>query len=412
MRLSFSTSFLPHAHRSKQLPPLEHPNPSPPPLPPTEWRYEDLLLLDPIDAPTPDDLDLFAVYFQSTQDKWAHFRLDIFGDDFSDYQIVLDIADSIGASSANEPPGRLLIITNNNGIWHAAATHSNDSSADNFPILIDDIPETHSVIVSFPEKYLMKKQPMLILITKSSIEFVDSAAVFWNNPLPPKAPLLLAFWDALPANTPAQLLQRWDGAHTGPYGSRHGLKHILAAVEENQIPIALLDLKDPTSLSGLDLIGQIAYIQQLEEQRLLILPETGFTDPEIAMKAANISHKTALEFGFQSSTAAYGTFSVFDPPDYDIFFALLDTQKNILSNNDQSIVPLPYSPWEENSEQQVLEANRDGLTWETWQRLLDIALSPDNADILVLGGSLTTSPWGDSSIAPAAFEDLYQTSLD
>ena len=113
----------------------------------------------------------------------------------------------------------------------------------------------------------MKKQPMLILITKSSIEMVDSAAVFWDNPLPAKAPLLLAFWDALPANTPAQLLQRWDGAHTGPYGSRHGLKHLLAAVEEYEVPVALLDLKDPTStLSGLDLIGQIAYIQQLEEQ--------------------------------------------------------------------------------------------------------------------------------------------------
>ena len=71
---------------------------TPPPISaapaPTEWRYEDLLLLDPIDAPTSDDPDLFAVYYQATQDDWAHFRLDILGKDFSDYQIVLNIADS------------------------------------------------------------------------------------------------------------------------------------------------------------------------------------------------------------------------------------------------------------------------------------------------------------------------------
>lgn len=386
---------------------------SPPPTPPisaapapTEWLYEDLLVLDPIDAPTPDDPDLFAVYFQSTQDNWAHFRLDMFGDDFSDYQIVLDIADSSGASSANEPPGRLLIITNNNGIWHAAATHSNDSSADNFPIFIDEIPETHSVIVSFPEKYLMKKQPMLILITKSSIELVDSAAVFWDNPTPPKAPLLLAFWDTLPANTPAQLLQRWDGAHTGPYGSRHGLKHLLAAVEEYGVPVTLLDLKNPDTLSGLDMIGQVDHIQQLEEQGLLILPEGNSSIFTLVIQQTVLSRKTANGFGFSPSEIAFGSFSDSRNPDYNAFFANLEDESHIFLSNEKLILPLPYSYWEDNSIQQVNEISRDGLTRETWQKLINTALSADDSDILVLGGSLITSPWADSSIASIAFQDL------
>ena len=51
-----------------------------------------------------------------------------------------------------------------------------------------------------------------------------SPLIYSNSSLPTPAYLLLAFWDTLPASTPIQLLRRWDGAHTGPYGQRHGLK--------------------------------------------------------------------------------------------------------------------------------------------------------------------------------------------
>ena len=55
---------------------------------------------------------------------------------------------------------------------------------------------------------------------------------------PPReyAPLLMAFWDVFPATTPTQALRDWDGAHTGPLGSRHGLKYILAAAGQFGFP--------------------------------------------------------------------------------------------------------------------------------------------------------------------------------
>ncbi|MEN6410087.1 MAG: hypothetical protein ABFD44_10305, partial [Anaerolineaceae bacterium] len=66
------------------------------------------------------------------------------------------------------------------------------------------------------------------------------------------APVLLAFWNTLPGATPAQALRRWDGAHTGPLGQRHGLKQIITASSQTHTPVALLDLKTPAALSALD----------------------------------------------------------------------------------------------------------------------------------------------------------------
>jgi len=384
--------------------------PTPPPIsavpPPTEWLYENLLYLDPIDAPNPNDPDLFAVYYQSTQDNWAHLRLDILGNDFADHQIVLDITDLANTTEGNMPSHLKLNISFQNGVWHAAASKPSETSIINFPILIDEIPETHSVIISLPEKYLITEQPIKISITNASNDVIDSALVSWDNPPPAKAPLLLAFWDVLPANTPAQLLQRWDGAHTGPYGSRHGLKHLLAAVKEYKVPVALLDLKDPVTLSGLDIIDQNDYIQQLEEQWLLILPETGFTDPSLYTKTEENNKYIANTFGFVTSNFAFGPYFKHNLSDSNYFFANLENKSHILSIEKQQMIPLPYSLWDDNTAQQVLEADRNGLTQKTLQKLLDISFSPDNSDLVILGGSLISSPWADSSIAHTAFQDL------
>jgi hypothetical protein len=85
--------------------------------------------------------------------------------------------------------------------------------------------------------------------------------------------VLLAFWNTVPAYTPAQALRRWDGAHTGPYGERHGLHLLLQAVRRSKVPVVLLDLKTPAALSALDFLGKLPQIQNLSTQGLLILPE-------------------------------------------------------------------------------------------------------------------------------------------
>ncbi len=77
-----------------------------------------------------------------------------------------------------------------------------------------------------------------------------------------RAPVLVAFWDAFPVTTPAQALRRWDGAHTGPLGERHGLLHILDAAGQYSVPVALLDIKNPASLAALDFMGNIPGIKE------------------------------------------------------------------------------------------------------------------------------------------------------
>ncbi len=73
-----------------------------------------------------------------------------------------------------------------------------------------------------------------------ALDVVDQTPSFLANgiQLVPRAPLLLAFWDTLPAATPAQALRRWDGAHTGPFGKRHGLFRLLQTSAEAGVPVA------------------------------------------------------------------------------------------------------------------------------------------------------------------------------
>ena len=56
--------------------------------------------------------------------------------------------------------------------------------------------------------------------------------------------LLMAFSDVFDATTPAQTLRRWDGAHTGPYGERHGLHPLLDAAAANRHSARLAGSQD------------------------------------------------------------------------------------------------------------------------------------------------------------------------
>ena len=385
---------------------------------PSEWHFENLILLDPIDAPSPNDPDLFAVYLHTAGDAWVHVRFDILDPNNTNYNISLRSSTNMVAATPSvfsdaSPdiwlrPNFQLDLSRKSGIWQGQIIIPHLSEV---PPVIQEVSNLHAIIISFPEKYLQMDVPdtwlSIILTDAYSTTILDMAVQNLHSPLPvAKAPLLLAFWDVLPANTPSQILQRWNGAHTGPFGERHGLAHLLKYAEESHIPLALLDLKQPNTLSGLSLLNQIDYIRQLEEQGLLILPTTGLASTALSIPAAGASNITALDFGFPSSRLAYGNFPARYLPDNDVFFASLTDQSHIFVINHRRIIPLPYPTGENHSVQQMLEADRNGLTRDTWRRLLDIALSPDDSDILVLGGSLITSPWADTAIAPKAFRDL------
>ncbi len=92
---------------------------------------------------------------------------------------------------------------------------------------------------------------------------------------PAPARYLLAFWNTFPAYTPLTALRRWDGAHTGPLGGRHGLWNLLRTARSAASPLILLDMNYPAALSALEFAGELELIKELQAERLLNSPADG-----------------------------------------------------------------------------------------------------------------------------------------
>jgi len=85
--------------------------------------------------------------------------------------------------------------------------------------------------------------------------------------------LQFAFYNTFfPAATPIQALRRWDGAHTGPRGERHGLHGLLNAAEKHQIPLTLFETNTSAVLSAIDAVGGTEQIRRMEKAGLLAMP--------------------------------------------------------------------------------------------------------------------------------------------
>ncbi len=219
---------------------------------------------------------------------------------------------------------------------------------------------------------------------------------------PGRARLLLAFSQALPGYTPAQALRRWDGAHTGPLGQRHGLAELLKAANKYHIPLTLLDLKTPPALSALDYLGKTSQIQQMAAAGLLILPDAPYGDPALP-ESLDASLSAARAFGFAASPILYGAIS--SPPErYMAAFAWLPGVDHILDRDGLHLIPLPpaFDP-AAGGQPAPVEASPDGPTLAVRRALLAGALSANEGRLVVLGGPLPASLWADSTIAAPSF---------
>ncbi|HVM71409.1 MAG TPA: hypothetical protein VMT91_06595, partial [Anaerolineales bacterium] len=223
-----------------------------------------------------------------------------------------------------------------------------------------------------------------------------------DGPVPSRrAPVLMAFWDDFPATTPTQALRDWDGAHTGPLGSRHGLKYVLAAAGQFHFPVALLDLKNPASLAALDFMGNIPEIQALVTRGLLILPDVAYAEP--ALPALGLSSRAVAGFGLSESPFVY-TVSA-DPAaalrqtalaGYRAQFLPLADQTHLASSDGRLLIPLPAAG--------AMEATQDGPSLDVRRALIATAVSSDPDGLVILGGSLPQSTWGDPDMADPTFE--------
>jgi hypothetical protein len=353
------------------------------------WVYADLRALDSIVVPEPAT-DILAVYSRTTDlsvdvrvdlldinagDKY-HLRLILWDNrDYSQSPLMIDISSTGKVQTSGvcqgKPPIWPRVVQN---YWLDTITvslnrfsigdryHLNVSTYATNPIMLED--EVHDV--------------------RSD-----------GQPPVNRAPLLAVFWDAFPVTTPAQALRRWDGAHTGPLGDRHGLINILDGAGRYGIPVALLDIKNPASLAALDFMGNVSALKDLYSRSLLILPDVAYGQP--ADIALDFSRRSAAGFGLPTSQFVYLPSSDSPtPPGYRARFLPSIESTHLGISGATRLIPLPSAS--------AIEATQDGPSLDVRHALIKAAISPDPTDLVTLGGSLPHSTWGDSDKAYPTFE--------
>jgi hypothetical protein len=252
------------------------------------------------------------------------------------------------------------------------------------------------------------------------VEIFDEIGPVRSDVKPPsKAPLVLAFWNTFPAHTPAQSLRRWSGAHTGPLGGRHGLKYLLNSASRYQIPIVLLDLKTSISLSALEYMGKLENIQENSASGLLILPDVlpDLFSQEIPAWATTeilkVNKRVPLNFNLNTSHFLYASWL----PDLRVFsqkviFLKQDIRPEggigpveIYRWQDRLVLPLLVAESAEPVDIRSPESVAEGLSMDIRCAALRTALAHEEKErqvILVLGGNLSRSAWGDPDVADTA----------
>lgn len=359
-------------------------------VPPTSdrpWSYADLRALLPAgDAPTPAT-DILAVYTR-TAGTDLEIRIDLLDVSFTD-DATLDVFLTDDGNFAEHP---LVIHIPAQGL--AQAFQAGVSSAEVQPRVVRN-PWLDTVTIRLNRTAVSKRYRFdVYTYNGQSPAAADEARGITSDGAPPEtqAALLLAFWDTLPATTPAQALRSWDGAHTGPNDGRHGLKLILDAAEQNQIPVTLLDLKTPASLAALNYLGGTAQLRRMAERGLLILPDAAYGSP--AAVALNFSRRAAAGFGLPASQFVFSPFSEVQSS-YLAQFVPLSDATHASHSGGTRLFPLPAAD--------AVQATDQGPSLDVRRELVAAALSADPFRLVVLGGDLPRSTWGSADQAAASF---------
>ena len=345
-----------------------------------DWTVADLRLLDPLDAPTPAT-DILGVYTRTVGSD-LEIRIDLLDITFAnDYVIEISLVDD-GTFVAK--PLNISIPAQGKPVANTGV-----------PLRVVRDPWLDTVTLRLNRKYISSRYRFKVsTYPPLSGQLADETSSVSSDALPPtqRAPLALIFWDVFPAATPAQALRRWDGAHTGPRGERHGLKYILDNAGLYGIPVALLDLKTPASLAALDYMGVTPQIQELANRALLLLPDVAYAEP--AEASLDFSRRAAIGFGLPASLFVYNASSRFQS-NYLAQFYPRDEASHLSHSGGTRLIPLPA--------EDAIQAATDGPSLIVRQALMDAALSTDPSDLVVLGGDLPHSTWGNENIAGPAF---------
>jgi hypothetical protein len=327
------------------LPPFERPFQSD--LRVSPWATA-LRALDPADTATPAD-DITAVYLHR-DDENLQIRIDLL-----DFQSPNDLSLDIRVRDDSTPEATILDL-------HIPS--EKDTARISFGPLLD------TVIVEVP----LSRIPFRPRVDVSTPEDEISGLTL-DGPVPTQnASLLLTFYDTFAGRFPAEALRSWDGAHVGPRGERHGLKYLLDAARKFQVPVVLLDLKDPADLSALDAMGVLPQILHMQTSGLLILPQTSPDSPTFDLPLG--------PYWFEASPAKDAKYRFLFTDDTHHLHRWFEFSGGLVTS-----IPIA-------TESEINQPTQNGPSIEVRRMLLETALNSDKNDVLVLGGSLANSTWG------------------
>jgi hypothetical protein len=249
------------------------------PLPSQGLSSNKLISLDPIDAYTANT-DMLALYTSHSRSK-VSLRIDLLDFSIDNAPSFTILLDTFPGHSLKPPES----FTDENR-WEVRLHVAPDLSV---AVTGEDIDRFHEqvsvrydheldiVLLELPREITQLPGPFGLALASHGPDTSTIAdtigPVQSDSRSPQPIPILLSFSNVFPSATPAQAMRSWDGAHNGPAGERFGLRHLLEAVELYKVPVVLTDLKLPGSLTGLQILGADSWIQELEAQRLLSLPE-------------------------------------------------------------------------------------------------------------------------------------------
>jgi len=424
------------------------------------WTYTDLRALDENDASEPG-MDMLAAYVRDIGDE-LQIRLDFLDlNEVPDFDLYLVI---------DSQPGGKLTLSNKAAadlewdtlfIIHAAGDIRiiNNSSEGN-EVLTPDAgvrvmrdPVLDTITIAFnqniinvygytqaPQSGSSIHQPFAfqVFITKAdSPDIADKLdAVSSDAPPPQPVPVLFTFWNSYPAYTPALALRRWDGAHTGPQGGRHGLYNLLRTARSAGIPLLLLDLNNPFSMSALDYAGKLDMVSDMVDNGQLLLPEAlpasnALSTPPSTGLLAQLhrqNQSVSTKFNFPRDQTIFSPYGLTGLRNWveagggkDIRLVFVPSNSAEAFSSDENptsgdrttvyrwrefkVVPVPGYGSSTGSPEQ---ATSSGPSLETRQALINTALAnnqntSDSSPILVLGGELPGSSWGIPQLARATF---------
>jgi hypothetical protein len=354
------------------------------------WHQGYLRAIDPVDSST-FNTDILAVFSQWQKDIF-YLRLDFLNSFISGDNITVILWDNSASRNLAYEAKRVLQFSfaTSDSYIEILYAYDQETSVSLF--------EKNSDWLSFKIAGLNPEtiyNASVQLSEKSTV--VDHIDQINLRSVAQPANVFLTFYNTLPAGTPAQALRRWDGAHTGPIGSRHGLRYLLENADEFSIPVTIVDLKQSQSLYALSMLGQTGYIHDLVEEQLLFLPDVASGNTDTQALTLLESKKEGLHYGIPTSNAVYGalskTFTGYDT----YFFGSRNDQSVIYATIAYRMIPVPFL-----DQNEIITG--DGLTASAIALLAEIGNSENSSDLMIMGGDFPKTLWGDPAAVNKAFE--------